>query len=449
MGGADQVAVPRGQHRQVLVEQFAEGLEVGAHVPVGRIDDHGGALHHVVAGEQHLRLLQQVAKVVRGVARRVDRAQRKAASRFAQLDALPVLQDEVRLEARVLALRRKPAEQLRAGCGLERGRTRRVVHVGVRAQDPADVLERLDLLQVGNRIGSRVDHRQLVLANQVGVGARPGHHARVRRDEARHPAVQALRHARREVVSRLARLLGIAPVDFEVRRVGAPEQLRAVLALGPAGPVGLDFRARDHRLHRLRGAREPLQVVERGTRGEYQFDLATLAAIKRVSGSDPQLVHRFVLVVRAFLPFGRNRDEEARVEAPRRAGRGDPVAVVGQLAVRNVQAFIFQQLGERPAAVASEGSRAFGGNLPGGVVQQENAGFLEALPHGGDPVWRKQVRANVLARRVGRIERAAGKYVGAAEERGLLRALHHQYFHPACAVAQQNQRGCRPGHHRG
>src|SRR5437899_3223559 len=63
MRGPDQVAVARRDDRDVLAEELLERLQVGAHVAVGRIDDHGGALHDVVAGEQHLRLLEQVAEV--------------------------------------------------------------------------------------------------------------------------------------------------------------------------------------------------------------------------------------------------------------------------------------------------------------------------------------------------------------------------------------------------
>jgi hypothetical protein len=56
----------------------AQRSQVGRHVAVGRVDDDGGALHHVVAGEQRLLFFQQVAQVVGRMARRVDDAQRAA-----------------------------------------------------------------------------------------------------------------------------------------------------------------------------------------------------------------------------------------------------------------------------------------------------------------------------------------------------------------------------------
>ena len=58
-------------------------------------------LHHVVAGEERLLLLEQVAEVVRRMARRVDRAQGRAAR---QREALAAAQRDVGHEARVLPL---------------------------------------------------------------------------------------------------------------------------------------------------------------------------------------------------------------------------------------------------------------------------------------------------------------------------------------------------------
>ena len=105
---ADEIAVPGSDDREVFAEQQLERGEVGAHVAVGRIDDDGRALHHVVAGEEHARLFQQVAEVVRGMARRMDGAQRDARER----DALAVCKHVVGLEGRVLARGRGPAEDL-------------------------------------------------------------------------------------------------------------------------------------------------------------------------------------------------------------------------------------------------------------------------------------------------------------------------------------------------
>ena len=118
MCGADEVAVSRRDDREVLGQQPLERVQVGAHVAVGRIDHHRRALHHVVAGEQHLRLLEQVAHVIRGVAGGVDYPQGK----LTQIDALPIFDHQVWLEGRVLARGRRAAEDLRAGRRLDRCR---------------------------------------------------------------------------------------------------------------------------------------------------------------------------------------------------------------------------------------------------------------------------------------------------------------------------------------
>ncbi|MNC91313.1 hypothetical protein D3C83_75500 [compost metagenome] len=54
--------------------------------------------------------------------------------------------------------------------------------------------------------------------------------------------------------------------------------------------------------------------------------------------------------MRAGLAGGRQREEEARVEAPRAARRRDPVAVVGDLVRVDIQVFLLQKLAERQAA---------------------------------------------------------------------------------------------------
>ena len=45
---------------------------------------------------------------------------------------------------------------------------------------------------------------------------------------------------------------------------------------------------------------------------------------------------------------------------------------------------------------------------------------------------------------VGRIDRAAGKHVGASEERGVLRASQHEHFEAVTTVAEQNDRAREP-----
>ena len=72
-----QAAVPRaeGADRRHLVAHTGEAVEVLVQVAVGRADDDGRAVHHVVAGQQQRMLLDQPAEVVGRVARRVQRTQ--------------------------------------------------------------------------------------------------------------------------------------------------------------------------------------------------------------------------------------------------------------------------------------------------------------------------------------------------------------------------------------
>ena len=178
MRRADQVAVPRRDDRDVARQQRFERGEVGAHVAVGRIDDHRRALHHVIAGEQHLRFLEQVAQVVGRVPRRVQRAQRDAR------DAQPLVvrghESGAKSWSCVSPRRRRQADDLRAGRRLQRARRGRMVAVRVRAEDPANAAAaaRDDRRDVRIDRRPRIDHRELVAADQIGVGSRSGHHAR-------------------------------------------------------------------------------------------------------------------------------------------------------------------------------------------------------------------------------------------------------------------------------
>jgi hypothetical protein len=241
---ADEVAVPRRDDREFPREQRLERREIRAHVAVRRIDDHRRALHDVVAGEEHLRVFEQVAQVIRRVPRRVQRGERDAGDR----EALAVRGLPVRREGRVLRVagRCRVADHLRARRLLQRTRRRRVIAMRVRAEDPANapatrVEDRRDV-PVERR--ARVDHRDLVLADEVGVGPRPGHLAGIRRDEARDEPIEALRHTGDDVVARLRRLARVAPVDLVVRRIAVPEHALALGALRDRDAIGRDVLAR-------------------------------------------------------------------------------------------------------------------------------------------------------------------------------------------------------------
>src|SRR5205823_15044376 len=111
-----------------------------------------------------------------------------------------------------------------------------------------------------------------------------------------------------------------------------------------------------------------------------QLDLAARGALERLVRRNPECVHRFRRVVRRLLPLRRKRDEEARIEAPRAAGRRHPVADVAELTRREVEVVLLEQLDEWPVAVAREPPRALGRDeLAVRVAREQNAGLLVAL----------------------------------------------------------------------
>ncbi len=68
--------------------QPVERRQVVAHVAVGRRDDGGAAVEHMVAAEQQAVVGQQQAQVVGGVARHVDDAQIMGLCRPGERDVL-------------------------------------------------------------------------------------------------------------------------------------------------------------------------------------------------------------------------------------------------------------------------------------------------------------------------------------------------------------------------
>jgi hypothetical protein len=91
-------------------------------------------------------------------------------------------------------------------------------------------------------------------------------------------------------------------------------------------------------------------------------------------------VHRLAGVVRALLAFRGESDEEARVEAPRAARRGDPVAVIGKIASGDVEIFCFEQLVERFLSPVHQAFDPVWRDLRAVFsTGQKNPGFLEAF----------------------------------------------------------------------
>ena len=97
----DQEAMAGCQPVQVFIEQAAQLGQVDRHVAIGWHDDHGAALHQMVAGEQQFLFLEQIAQVVAGMAGGVQHTQRDA---LAQRQHIAVDQRVVGLEALVLKL---------------------------------------------------------------------------------------------------------------------------------------------------------------------------------------------------------------------------------------------------------------------------------------------------------------------------------------------------------
>jgi hypothetical protein len=265
---------------------------------------------------------------------------------------------------------------------------------------------------------SGIDYGDLAFADEIRVRAGAGHHAGIRRGEARDVSVEPLRHARLDDEARLSRLLRIGPVDLEIRRIGAAEQaLRAFVVERPDCGVHFDVAKAAHVLDRGRCGCELCNVAERCASRKDDFDLVALVALQGFARVDPEAVHGFALVVRTVLAVRRARDEEARIEAPRSPRRRDPVAEVDDLVGRDVQIFLLQQRCERALARVErfapffERMRALRRDrlavLP---HRDQDAGFLEAFTRGGDPVGKASFgQAELRARlRVGEADHAPG-----------------------------------------
>ncbi len=194
-------AVPGGDglDRGIEVQETAEAVEVLRHVAVGRGDDDRRAAHDVIAGQHEpplhravagSGLLDQVAKVIRGVPGRMQGPQPDGA----ELEDVAVSKLEVRHEAvaGVVAAELSPAP------GREGGRPGGVVGMGVGDEDVSDPAARraLDPIQVCLVQRSRVDGCHDVVADEVGVRSRAGHDRRIRGRDALDVGVDLIDDAR-------------------------------------------------------------------------------------------------------------------------------------------------------------------------------------------------------------------------------------------------------------
>ena len=197
MGGQDQTNVVAGASCQ----QFVQRVQVAAHVAVGRADDGGAAIEHMVAAEQQAVFFQHQAQVVGRVARRVDGAQAVGDAATLQHQTLAIGEFAFGAKAavgpgRVGAGQPQDGRVVAVGLAqrLQGRRARRVVGVGMGAHNEAHIamggIEQP--LQVRGFVGAGVDDDEAAvgLAHDVAVGAGTGHHAGVGRGQALHMAQQ-------------------------------------------------------------------------------------------------------------------------------------------------------------------------------------------------------------------------------------------------------------------
>jgi len=187
----DRRAVRRPQGRKAARLDAVETGEVVAHVAVGRADHRRRPAHDVVAGEEGVLLMQRIADVVAGMARRGDRLDGPALA----LEGPAIADADIGHEAAVVAgfhldVAVSPEGALyRAAVGhspgqsLQRPGQRRMVQVVVGDEDVGDPLTfggLQDRLQVIVQVRTRIDDGDRVTAaDDVGAGAQEGERPRI------------------------------------------------------------------------------------------------------------------------------------------------------------------------------------------------------------------------------------------------------------------------------
>ena len=391
-----QKTVAGRQPVQLDTQQSAQRRQIRGHVAVGRVDDDGGALHHVVAGEQRAFFFKQVTQVVGRVARRVQHTQRAALAGAGQGDAITVLQLALGREKRVLPLRvqRRAAPHRRAGGLGQRHRAGRMVAVGVgdeNLRDGPTGLRRRRQQRLGVRRVSRagVDDGEtravsVTRTHQVGIGARPGHRPGVRGCHAPHAGRQTHRHTGLDVAGHVATPhwvqpgnLGIGPLvgQHHARAVGGAAQPRHRQAdvtptTGLGQCVGRRGKAR--------------QVLQRAARHGQQFQatLGLQGGVRR----QPHQLDRLGVIGHGCLTGWRQDGEKARVEALGHARWREPVAVVRQAAQVELHRMRLTKIGHRHGARLQLLTPALQRGLVHAAVGQQQAHLFERLAHGGHPV---------------------------------------------------------------
>ena len=451
---AHQEAVTGRDVSELLAEQQPQAREVGGHVAVGRIDHDGRALHEVVAGKEQPLALLEKAELVGRVARRVQDAQREAGD----LQALAVRELAIGGERRILPFRvlRAHPEHRRTGARLQRRRRRRMVDVGMGAEDPLDLpargVEDCFEMRLDHRTG--IDHRDARrgVAEQIGVRARPGHRAGIRRGEAANARRHLHRHTGHDLVGSGAFPLRIELADLGIRVVPRHQQLRSGAPHGGARRHRRHPPGRARVVHGVRDAPEAGQELERLDRREQKLDRARRLPLERDARRQPVMIDRLVAVVHRPLMLGRSGDEEARVVAAGPARLGDPVREVREPVGGEPQAARRDDLPEAGVARGLVGSdQLFAG------VGVKQARLLKALAHRADPVSETAgrnaeppARLRVIegaARRdecrvaVRRVDCAAREDVRAARKRHRARPPHHEHFDPAIRIARDDDCG--------
>lgn len=195
-------------------------------------------------------------------------------------------------------------------------------------------------LQVGLIVGPRVDDEVagLGLADQVAVGARAGHGARVGGGQALHVPQQGDGGvvAPVQVVFELA----IGAGQLQLAKRGFVFHEARLAPLPPAGARTTDpLRAAVRRASLEQGGAVgvPLQVLQRAHRGIDQREVARRVPLQRRLGCDPDGLELLVVIGQRCLARRHGGDEKRHVEANRQVAVRDPVREPPQLVQRQRQ----------------------------------------------------------------------------------------------------------------
>ena len=339
---------------------------------------------------------------------------------------------------------------------LQQGCARRMVGVGVGAQDVAYVaagrLEQALHMRGVGRAGIDADVARGGIAHQIAVGAGAGHHAGVGCRQAQQVLAQG--HGALALPVQRVQDLAVRADHFQLAEGGLVLHVAGFLAIEKAGARAalpqrlLALQGGEHGI----GAREAAEPVQRADGGEDHGEAARAVALQRFLRAHPDGLELFRPVGVGFLIFGHARHEEGHIEAPGLVAVGRPVGQVPQRIHGQAQAACLALGHQRRLAV--QRGQLGGRYRPAlGVVGQQNAQFLEGLAQAGDGLGDAQPVAGLgragagagmggLGRVLG-LDAAAREDIGAGHEAGLGRAPCHEHFQSAAigAVAHQQNGG--------